>query len=164
MSIDTAARYAHRIDQKLELDDLPIADGAEYDSYSNQHEDECLPGTRQQLRRQTIEWSNLPEGKCIFFLAEWAGGDGKVHYISNYCAIIPENGNIGSKLFFKRSAEDRGNATRFFPTITRQLFTKIPELLPAVKRVLQKDPEYQQSRFGTSLKCWFYSLRWAWKS
>jgi 2-phosphoglycerate kinase len=73
IGIDTAARYAHKIDQKLELDNLPIADGAEYDSYSNQHEDECLPGTRQQLRRQILEWSNLPKGKCIFWLNGLAG-------------------------------------------------------------------------------------------
>ncbi|KAL4820332.1 WD domain protein [Aspergillus spinulosporus] len=113
MSIDTAARYADRIDQKLELDNLPIADGAEFDSYRDQHEDKCLPGTREQLRRQVLEWSILPEGKCIFWL----------------------NGVAGTG----KGEGDRGNAARAFPAITRQLFTRIPELLPAVKRVLEKD-------------------------
>lgn len=139
IGIDTAARYAHKIDQKLELDNLPIADGAEYDSYSNQHEDECLPGTRQQLRRQILEWSSLPKGKCIFWLNGLAG-TGKSTISRTIARSFQKMGILGASFFFRRSEGDRGNATRFFSTITRQLFTKIPELLPVVKRALQNDP------------------------
>ena len=51
------------INQKIDLARLPVANGAEFDSYVDQHGDECLPETRTELRRQIAEWAESPQGK-----------------------------------------------------------------------------------------------------
>lgn len=45
---------------------LPIADGALYDSFSNQHDEMRLPDTRTELQEHISEWAESPDGQCIF--------------------------------------------------------------------------------------------------
>lgn len=52
-----------------------------------------------------------------------------------------QKGLLGASFFFKRGEGDRGNATKLFSTITRQLLDKNPELQPAVIRAIQDDPK-----------------------
>ncbi|KAL4862105.1 hypothetical protein BDV12DRAFT_49827 [Aspergillus spectabilis] len=51
-----------------------------------------------------------------------------------------EQGLLGASFFFKRGEGDRGNMSRFFPTITKQLLVKIPELRAAILQVIQDNP------------------------
>ncbi|KAL2009615.1 hypothetical protein VTN00DRAFT_5422 [Thermoascus crustaceus] len=46
------------IDQKIDLARLPVAEGASFNSYTNQHEDACLPGTRTKLLHDIEDWVN----------------------------------------------------------------------------------------------------------
>ncbi|OQE16196.1 hypothetical protein PENSTE_c025G10455 [Penicillium steckii] len=70
---DHVAEITDRMDRSLALDKLPIANGAEYDSYADQYEVECLEGTRTDLLRQIREWASSSEGKCLFWLNGMAG-------------------------------------------------------------------------------------------
>ncbi|CAI7653790.1 unnamed protein product [Penicillium glandicola] len=139
ISISTVAEHTNQINQKLDFNNLPIADGAEFQSYSAQHEDECLPGTREELQRLISNWIVSPQGKSIFWLNGLAG-TGKSTISRTMARSFQETGILGASFFFKRGEADRGNATRFFPTITRQLLRKLPELLSTLRQVLQDDP------------------------
>ena len=67
----------------LDLDKLPAANGAEFDSYMNQYESECLAGTSTELLRQVVEWAKSPQRGKSIFLAEWDGGNGEIDHLSN---------------------------------------------------------------------------------
>lgn len=56
-------QHFHR---KLDRFNLQNAEGASFDSYENQHEAECLPGTRAELLQQLKEWESSGHGQGIF--------------------------------------------------------------------------------------------------
>jgi pantothenate kinase-related protein Tda10 len=94
-----------------------VAEGAAFDSYENQHE-ECLLGTRVKLLREIEEWTELPHGKCIFWLNGMAG-TGKSTISKTIASHLKKNRSLGASFFFKRGEEDRGNAKKLFPTLIR---------------------------------------------
>ncbi|KAJ6107986.1 NACHT and WD40 domain protein [Penicillium sp. IBT 18751x] len=147
------AEGADRLDRNLDLDKLPIARGAEFNSYIDQHEDECLPGTRTELLCQIAEWAVSPQGKCIFWLNGMAG-TGKSTISRTTAKSFKEAKLLGASFFFKRGEGDRGNAMKFFSTITRQLVLSLPQLIPGVQKALNDDPDV----VGKSLKEQFEKL------
>ncbi|EED12684.1 WD-repeat protein, putative [Talaromyces stipitatus ATCC 10500] len=121
------------------LDKLPIAEGAEFDSYADQHEDFCLPGTRTELLSQIFEWAESSDGKCIFWLNGMAG-TGKSTIARTVVESFKEKGQLGATFFFKRGEADRSNAKYLISTITKQLVTKHQPLVPAVLKAIEKNP------------------------
>ncbi|CAG7994308.1 unnamed protein product [Penicillium salamii] len=121
------------------LDKLPAALGAELNSYENQHENECLSGTRIDLLHNIAEWAASTHGKCIFWLNGMAG-TGK-STISRTVATSLKKDNLVVSFFFKRGEGDRGNTTKFFPTIARQLAFCIPDLAAKLRETLSIDPD-----------------------
>jgi Cdc6-like AAA superfamily ATPase len=61
------------LDQKIDWGKLSAVQEAAVDSFENQHEDECLPGTRTKLLDEILEWAVSPHGKSIFWLNGMAG-------------------------------------------------------------------------------------------
>lgn len=137
--ITDMAQKATLIDHNLDLDKLPMVYGAEFDSYMNQHEDECFEGTRTELRAQIQEWAISSDGSDIFWLNGMAG-TGKSTISRTVANSFKQTQLLGASFFFKRGEWDRGNATKLFTTIVRQLITNIPQLSPAVKKAIQNDP------------------------
>ncbi|KAF5856561.1 hypothetical protein ETB97_007212 [Aspergillus alliaceus] len=137
--IDNVLSGIQDISREMELCKLTIAEGAAFDSYMNQHEVECLPGTRTDLLKQIIDWSHSPHGECVFWLNGMAG-TGKSTVSRTVCKLLQENGLLGASFFFKRGKSDCGKAEKFFPTIVRQMITQEPRLIPAIRRAIQRDP------------------------
>lgn len=88
-----------RIDQRLGINKLPIAHGAEFNSYMDQHEVVCLPGTRTQLLRQITEWATSPQEKCIFWLNGMAG-TGKSTISRTVAKSFSQTKSLGASFFF----------------------------------------------------------------
>jgi pantothenate kinase-related protein Tda10 len=61
------------IDQKLDLAKLPVAQGASYDSHTEEHNARCLPNTRTALLHNIAKWAQDKDGKPIFWLSGIAG-------------------------------------------------------------------------------------------
>jgi hypothetical protein len=141
------------IDQKIDLQNLPIAEGASFGSYIDQHEVECLSGTRTELLQEIRDWVNDPRGKCIYWLNGIAG-TGKSTVSRTLAKSFRETKLLGASFFFKRGEGDRGNARRLFPTITGQLVNSIPQLIPGVRKAIEDDPGIS----GKSLKEQFDKL------
>lgn len=127
------------IAQRIDLPRLPTANGAAFNSYMNQHEDECLPGTRTDLLIQIWKWSQDPKGKFIYWLSGMAG-TGKSTISLTVAKSFSTLGQLGASFLFKRGEGDRGNATKFFPTIVSQLITHIPMLKTNVEGAIETNP------------------------
>ncbi|KAJ5216310.1 uncharacterized protein N7498_002717 [Penicillium cinerascens] len=141
------------LSQTIDLAKLPTALGAEFDSYSDQHEDQCLPGTRSEILGEINDWVELSQGRCIFWLNGMAG-TGKSTISRTVARTFQGRRLLGASFLFKRGEGDRGNATRFFSTLVTQLMHHMPQLIPAVRRSLEADPGI----VGKSLRDQFQNL------
>ncbi|EED23321.1 G-protein beta WD-40 repeats containing protein, putative [Talaromyces stipitatus ATCC 10500] len=128
------------LDQTIDMSKLPIAEGAYFDSYDDQHEPECLEGTRTELLQDIGDWVNNPEAKFIFWLSGMAG-TGKSTVSRTVAKTLAGKGSLGASFFFKRGEGHRGNTKRFFPTVIRQLINNIPQLILGVRESLKNDPD-----------------------
>ena len=132
-----------RLEIKIDLDKLPYAKGAMYNSYGDDHIT-CHPATRVDLLHEIHDWAQDPHSKSILWLSGWAG-IGKSTISRTVAEWLAAQGglggvDLGASFFFKRGEGDRGSASRFFPTITRELVLKIPGLDALVAEVVTKDP------------------------
>lgn len=126
--------------QNMGLAKLESAAGAEFDSLIDQYEDECLQGTRTELLQQIMEWTMSPSQKSILWLKGMAG-TGKSTISRTVARSLKDNSHLGASFFFKRGEGDRGNMKKFFPTLTRQLMLRIPELRSGIQEALYHDPD-----------------------
>ena len=132
-----------RLEIKIDLDKLPYARGAMYNSYGDDHIT-CHPATRVDLLHDIYDWAQDPHSKSIFWLSGWAG-IGKSTISRTVAKKLAGQGghngvDLGASFFFKRGEGDRGSASRFFSTIVRELVLKIAGLGTIVAEVVTQDP------------------------
>ena len=148
-----------RLETNFALDKLPYAIGAIFDSYDQVHV-ACHPATRVDLLRQIQDWAQQPQSKNIFWLNGMAGtGKSTISWtIAKWLTYQGHLGDIdlGASFFFKRGEGDRGSALRFFPTITRQLVSKIPELVSLVLNAITADHSLCNKSLGEQFEKLIY--------
>jgi hypothetical protein len=81
-------------------------------------------------------------------------GTGKSTISRTLARSFKERRLLGASFFFKRGEGDRGNASRFFTTIARQLMVHLPEMTPIVLETIRTDA----SIFAKTLKEQFDKL------
>lgn len=123
---------------KESIKELPFVDGAVFDSYQNQHDEECLPGTRTDILSQIDMWASA-QAPCMFWLNGMAG-TGKSTISRTVARSFSQKEILGASFFFKRGEADRGNALKLFPTVARQLAFSIPELHTYLQRAVVENP------------------------
>ncbi|KAL4972605.1 hypothetical protein BDW66DRAFT_154582 [Aspergillus desertorum] len=69
--IDELLLELKKVKESVTMLNLPFAKGALFDSYADQREAECLPGTRTELLRQVKDWAKSSK-RCIFWLSGMA--------------------------------------------------------------------------------------------
>lgn len=141
------------ISQKLDLSKLPVAKDAAFNSHAHEHDARCHPDTRVELLDQIKEWAKNPCGQCIFWLQGMAG-TGKSTISHTVAQWFQDRELLGASFFFKRGEADRGNASRFFTTITVQLVAKETVLASSVLAAIEAD----QSVSNKALKVQFEKL------
>ncbi|KAF2192944.1 vegetative incompatibility protein HET-E-1 [Zopfia rhizophila CBS 207.26] len=127
------------IDEKIDLTRLPIAKGASFDSHMDEHNARCLANTRVDLQRQIMEWAKDRNSKPIFWLNGMAG-TGKSTIARTIAQSLADQHQLGASFFFKKGEGDRGNASRFFTTITKDLMSHVPGLIPGIRKAIDADP------------------------
>ncbi|KAK4203865.1 hypothetical protein QBC40DRAFT_274057 [Triangularia verruculosa] len=128
------------VHSKIDLATLPSADGAAFDSHAEEHNARCHLNTRTELLRQIREWANHPQAESVFWLNGMAG-TGKSTISRTVAALFAKDDLLGASFFFKRGEGDRGKAGSVFPTIARQLVSRIPALAPSIRKAIDADPE-----------------------
>ncbi|KAK6529545.1 hypothetical protein TWF281_008716 [Arthrobotrys megalospora] len=131
------------VEQKANLAKLSVSDGAIFNSFEDEGEPECLPGTRTDLLGNLNAWIEDPRETRIFWLCGMAG-TGKSTISRTFARTLSENGQLGASFFFKRGKANRGDASRFISTISIELQTIIPQLGPHISEAVEKDPNIGQ--------------------
>ncbi|CAI7639606.1 unnamed protein product [Penicillium pancosmium] len=126
--------------QDMDAGKLEGAMEAGFESFSDRDEVQCLQGTRTELLQQIMEWVMSPSQKCIFWLKGMAG-TGKSTISRTVARLLKDTNHLGASFFFKRGEGDRGNAKKFFPTLTKQLMLRVPEMRSGVQKALRDDPD-----------------------
>ncbi|KAI2864664.1 hypothetical protein CBS13152_11162 [Aspergillus niger] len=150
--LDQLTGDLQKVRDAVDMLNLPFAKGAFFGSFEDQHEDECLAGTRTELLRQVQDWGRSSD-KCIFWLSGMAG-TGKSTIARTVARMFKEDDMLGASFFFKRGEGDRGSAVKFFPTIVKQLAVHIPQMVPGIRKAIEDDPAIP----GNSLRDQFNKL------
>lgn len=129
---------------------LPIAEGAPYGSFDDQHEEMCLPETRTELCCQVANWTEASDSKCIFWLNGMAGTK-RSTVAQTVAQFFDEKGLFGTSFFFRKDEADRQNAKKFVSTIARQLMTEASHQWYSLWRIQVQDRTVLGSRSGHSL-------------
>ncbi|KNB15809.1 hypothetical protein FOXG_21494 [Fusarium oxysporum f. sp. lycopersici 4287] len=130
----------HNLDNRTALNQLPIAEGASFDSRAEEHNPTCLPDTRVELLNKISCWIDDADAKAIFWLSGMAG-TGKSTISRTVARRRHERGELGASFFFKRGETDRGGLNKFVPTLARQLASRFPDIAPVIKKAIDADPE-----------------------
>ncbi|KAF5970220.1 vegetative incompatibility het-e-1 [Fusarium coicis] len=127
------------VDDRTTLNQLPIAHGASFDSKAEEHNPTCLPDTREELLKEIDGWIDDPNSKTIFWLKGMAG-TGKSTISRTIARSRFNRGELGASFFFKRGEMDRGNLSKFMPTLAYQLALSIPGVAFFIKKTLDANP------------------------
>ncbi|TVY23810.1 Vegetative incompatibility protein HET-E-1, partial [Lachnellula hyalina] len=110
-----------------ELDRLPSAAGAAFNSFDRQQDSTCLPDTRVDLLQEICDWADGEDGRCIFWLNGLAG-TGKSTIARTIAQRYCKEERLGASFFFSRGGGDVSHAGKFFTSIAVQLANNIPSL------------------------------------
>ncbi|EPS36561.1 hypothetical protein H072_9911 [Dactylellina haptotyla CBS 200.50] len=127
------------VDTKITLINLPVAEGAAFGWYGDEHEPKCLPNTRQDLLKKIQVWSRSTD-KHIFWLSG-AAGTGKSTIARTVAERFQQDKLLGASFFFRRNAGERGNAAKFFTTLAYNLMQHIPKIRLHISNAIEKEPD-----------------------
>lgn len=120
------------------MDQLPVAEGASFDSHADEHNPICLQGTRAEVLGDISRWISDPTAKSIFWLNGMAG-TGKSTISRTIARQRFKAGNLGASFFFKKGESDRVTLAKFVPTLARQLASSVPHVAGHIKKAIDSD-------------------------
>ncbi|KAF9072466.1 hypothetical protein BDP27DRAFT_1320509 [Rhodocollybia butyracea] len=128
-----------RIETKVDLSDLPYADGARFHDSKR-----CLPGTRESVLSKIIGWidapGGTPDGKRLFLLtgAAGAGKSAIAHSLAGHYNALRR---LGSSIFADNPDKPlaRSRLVLLFPTIARDLADLDPQYRHTLWSVIKSD-------------------------
>ncbi|EIN12156.1 WD40 repeat-like protein [Punctularia strigosozonata HHB-11173 SS5] len=102
-------------------------------------EKRCLPGTRQTILQNIVDWINDPLDPRRMFLLSGPAGSGKSAIAHTIAALFHEIRCLGSSYCFDRSKAELTRTSPFFPTIARDLSEWDPEMKLTLSNAIAQD-------------------------
>ena len=129
--------------QRENLDKLPYAEGAAFDSYLRRNDPQCLPNTRFELLQQVRAWADDPDSRCIFWLHGMAG-TGKSTIARTVAHELSLRNHLGASFFFRRGGGDLARTTKFFTSLAVQLTKTSPDVRRHICKAMAENPDIAQ--------------------
>ncbi|KAF8533431.1 WD40-repeat-containing domain protein [Trichophaea hybrida] len=130
-------------EQDHHLAKLPCAYGAAFNSRIWQHKAGCLNGTRVDLLKQIMTWSESASGAGIYWLNGMAG-TGKSTIAHTVARDCHDQKRLGASFFFSRGQGDLGHAAKFFTSLATQLANTLSVLKPYICRAIAENPDISE--------------------
>ncbi|EYB30533.1 hypothetical protein FG05_30173 [Fusarium graminearum] len=139
LKVDSLSVPIQKVDYRTAFDQLPVAEGASFNSKAEEHNPTCLPNTREELLKEIDRWIDDPTSKTIFWLNGMAG-TGKSTISRTVAHLRSKRGDLGANFFFKRGEMDRGNLNKLMSTLAYQLAFSIQGAAFFIKKTLDDNP------------------------
>src|SRR5258708_3350738 len=151
-----------------ELNKIPRADGARYDSRRQSAPVRCLEDTRTEVLERIWDWiapptqaaatepttdtSSLDTAVKPIYWVNGLAGIGK-STIARTVAEDAKNRNLlGASFFFSRQEKEFSSADLFISTIAYQLARSYPEARSVIIKVFEREPDIVKKPFATQFK------------
>ncbi|WXC53981.1 hypothetical protein QX201_013625 [Fusarium graminearum] len=139
LKVNRLSAPIQKVDYRTAFDQLPVAEGASFNSKAEEHNPTCLPNTREELLKEIDRWIDDPTSKTIFWLNGMAG-TGKSTISRTVAHSRSKRGDLGANFFFKRGEMDRGNLNKLMSTLAYQLAFSIQGAAFFIKKTLDDNP------------------------
>ncbi|CAF3619011.1 unnamed protein product [Fusarium graminearum] len=136
---DTISAPIQNVNYRTAFDQLPVVEGASFNSKAEEHNLTYLPNTHEELLKEIDCWIDDLTSKTIFWLNGMAG-TGKSTISRTVTHSRAKRGDLGASFFFKRGEIDRGNPNKLMPTLAYQLALSMPEVAFFIKEELDANP------------------------
>jgi len=119
--------------------------------YQAGHHDTCLPGTRESILQDIIDWAKNPQGQNVYWLNGLAG-TGKSTITQSFSELAAKEGILGASFFCSRDYLNRRELKNIFPTLAFQLAHNYPHFQQTLIKVIKKDPAIAHSSLISQLE------------
>jgi len=110
------------------------------DSKARLDQPQCLPGTRQIIIQEIMEWvKGGPDKSASILWLKGPAGGGKTALEYTIARLCKEQGLLIGAFIFSRTAVNSSNGNYLFPTLASQLIETFPETEWYIENALQKD-------------------------
>lgn len=121
----------------------------------------CLPGTRQDLLKEIIDWLMTPsEGQSVLWL-HGAAGLGKSTLANSIAEYFSGIHRRGAFLFFDRNTPIDSHPARVIRTLVYQLAEHYPAIKSALASAIEANPQVTSAPLNTQFTVLFIETLWA---
>ncbi|WDK23073.1 hypothetical protein CGRA01v4_14364 [Colletotrichum graminicola] len=131
-----ASSDRHYFDKEI-IKRLHVVIGAEYNARNSHPDQICHPRARLDLLQEVQAWAENPTSPPVFWLYGMAG-HGKSTIARTVAKRFDEKKILGATFFFKRGHIGRCGTSNLFSTIASQLARRRRELLPYIRRAIER--------------------------
>ena len=138
-----------------ELNKIPRARGAGYDSGRSNASSRCFEGTRTAILKKIRDWLDRPISDMTVEPICWVNGlagIGKSTIAYTVADDARRPGPLGASFFFSRQEKELSDPALFVSNIAYQLAQSCPEARSAIVNLYQRDPDVVKKSYVTQVQ------------
>ena len=152
ISCDVIVLTCVLISQSQHIRNLPRAESAAWNSYTDQARPTCFEGTRTAVLKEIYSWCESSGGGTQIYVLEGLAGIGKSTIARTVAKETHKRGWLGASFFFSRSEDERKSAKLFFGSVAFQLSEYSEEISLRIGEALELKPSASGKQLQDQLR------------